>query len=152
MRFYNFLNEAKEDKFIPSDIYIDFMGEERLTKTEIDKLKVEDKSVKNARGEIKLRHFVQVENDWLPVGRSEFHLSYESDRGWVGGKIHVEEEMRGKGIALVLIKIALSQIQEPMTTTGVHSDMGKGLLKSLVRKGLADKEGDNYIIHMKEYK
>jgi len=148
MRLFEFLNE---NKYIPDNLTTEIDGIEYEVHTQIEEFKVEDKETKNARGEIVLRHYFYPEEGKgakLPLGNSELHMSYDERHGWVVGKIHVAKEVRGQGIAISMLKMAISKTEETLTTTGVISDMGKDLLKALVRKGFADQKDDNYIIHM----
>lgn len=149
MRLQEFLNE---NKFLPDNLTAEVDGTEYKVHTQVKEFKVEDKeSTKNARGEIVLRHYFYPEEGQgakLPLGNSELHMSYDERHGWEVGKIVVSDEVRGQGVAISMLKMAVSEAGEPLTTTGVFSDMGRGLLKSLIKKGFVEKKDDRYIVHM----
>ncbi|MFW6174089.1 MAG: hypothetical protein ACOC5T_10140 [Elusimicrobiota bacterium] len=66
--------------------------------------------------------------------------------------IHVEDKMRHKGIATKMIKLAVKETNSSLYTTEVLSDLGKSLLKGIIRKGWAEKTKEGHIINKNKVK
>ncbi len=83
------------------------------------------------------------------MGSSVARASIQKDGSITLVEIQVEEAYQGRGIATDLIRELVAKAGKPVTTSRLFSPSGKGLMESLVKKGLADRVGsDDYKIHM----
>jgi len=137
---------------LPKDITVQFAGKERTVSTEIGEVVFEPKTVMNPSGRVVLNHMMYMdeigENTFF--GNSVLEMSFKKKKGWHVTSIHVNDAYRGQGVGSTMIRMALSEVKEPIRTTGVFSKAGRTFFDRLVERGYAYslEGGDDYLIHM----